>query len=67
MIVSLDYNEKKNACHIALSDADVRDRLYYVFSAPNEAKKFVLGPRHRTRFTGMSNSSVGSSSTIWKS
>lgn len=47
MIVQLDYNENKNECHIALSDADVRERLYYAFSAPNEAKKFVLSSRRR--------------------
>lgn len=47
MNVCLDYNEKRNACHIALSDADIRDRLYYAFSVPNEAKKFVQGPQRR--------------------
>ena len=47
MIVQLDYNETKNECHIALSDADVRERLYYAFSIPNEAKKFVEKTRRR--------------------
>ena len=47
MIVKLDYNEKRNQCHIALSDADIRERLMYAFSIPNEAKKFVKGPQRR--------------------
>lgn len=47
MIVQLDYNEKRNQCHIALSDADIRERLMHAFSIPNEAKKFVKGPQRR--------------------
>lgn len=43
MTVIFDYNEKRNACNIALSDADVRDRLYQAFSVPNKAKQFVRG------------------------
>lgn len=41
MLVKLDYSEKKNSCHISVSDSDVRERLLYAFSVPNEAKKFV--------------------------
>lgn len=47
MLVKLDYNEKRNKCHIALSDSDVRERLMHAFSIPNEAKKFVKGPQRR--------------------
>lgn len=47
MLVKLDYNEKRNQCHIALSDTDVRERLMHAFSIPNEAKKFVKGPQRR--------------------
>jgi hypothetical protein len=47
MIVKLDYSEKKNACHIDISDSDIRERLMYAFSIPNEAKKFVKGPQRR--------------------
>ena len=47
MLVKLDYNEKRNQCHIALSDSDVRERLMHAFSIPNKAKKFVKGPEQR--------------------
>lgn len=47
MLVKLDYNEKRNQCHIALSDSDIRERLMHAFSIPNEAKKFVKGPQRR--------------------
>lgn len=47
MLVKLDYSPKKNACHISVSDSDVRSRLMHAFSVPNEAKKFVRGPERR--------------------
>jgi len=47
MLVQLDYSEKKNACHIALSDKDVRDRLMHSFSVPNKEKRFTTGPNKR--------------------
>lgn len=47
MLVQLDYLEKKNACHIALSDKDVRDRLMHSFSVPNKEKRFTTGPNKR--------------------
>lgn len=47
MLVQLDYLEKKNACHINLSDFNVRNRLMYAFSVPNEGKKFAKGPNSR--------------------
>lgn len=47
MLVKLDYSSKKNACHISVSDSDVRSRLMHAFSVPNEAKKFVRGPERR--------------------
>lgn len=47
MLVQLDYLEKKNACHIGLSDNTIRGRLMYAFSVPNEGKRFVRGPESR--------------------
>lgn len=47
MIVELDYSEKRNICHLSISDDDVRNRLMYAFSVPNEAKKFAKGPSKR--------------------
>lgn len=47
MLVQLDYSEKKNACHIALSDKDVRDRLMHSFSVPNKEKRFTTGANKR--------------------
>ena len=47
MLVQLDYSEKKNECHIALSDKDVRDRLMYSFSVPNKEKRFTTRPNKR--------------------
>ena len=47
MIIELDYSEKRNICHLSISDQDVRERLMYAFSVPNEAKKFAKGPSRR--------------------
>lgn len=47
MLVKLDYNDRKNSCHISLSDSDIRERLMHAFSVPNEAKQFVKGPQRR--------------------
>ncbi|MBQ2982753.1 MAG: DEAD/DEAH box helicase family protein [Lachnospiraceae bacterium] len=47
MLVKLDYLEKRNSCHIALSDSDVRERLMHAFSVPNKEKRFVSGANAR--------------------
>lgn len=47
MKVSIKYIPRQNKRRIAVSDADVKDRLYYHFSTPNLGKKFIKGPmRH---------------------
>lgn len=43
MNIQLDYNKVKNACRITLDNPQIKDRLYYAFSIPNENKKFVKG------------------------
>ena len=44
MKVSIQFNARTNRGKIFVSDNDVKERLYFAFSTPNTAKKFVKGP-----------------------
>lgn len=45
MKVTFEYNARTNKRKVIIPDSDVKERLYYAFSTPNTAKKFVKGPQ----------------------